>query len=113
MKVFLIISNLNTNIFLQIIILDIHRLPVGFYFDDEIRRKRHEMLVNLIFRELYEYAVDFAEVSVPHSKANIHLLDGPRMKDIWETGKRLIICYPEESITKGTQLNNPAIYSDR
>lgn len=66
-----------------------------------MRTKRHRMLLNLLYQEFEDIAVDYHEVNVPRSKANLHLLDGPRMKDIWESGRRLIICYPEDSAATG------------
>lgn len=51
--------------------------------------------------ELGEYAIGRGQLKSSLSKANLHLLNGPRMKDIWDSGKQILISYPNENISKG------------
>lgn len=67
----------------EIVILDFHRFPVGFTG----RHFRHGRLVDLLEKELKDIAVPFTGV-------------WPKMDDIWQEGKQLIIAYGDNEVAK-------------
>ncbi|XP_077295118.1 PI-PLC X domain-containing protein 2-like [Arctopsyche grandis] len=75
----------------EIVVLDIHRLPYGFSENNKILTDRHTILIEILQREFGHMAVDFNEVMSAVSDSE----NRSTVKDILNTGKRLIICYPE------------------
>lgn len=68
----------------EVIILDFHRFPVGFTG----RPGRHELLAELLHREL-------GHLAIPHLDANITL------DKIWQQKRRLIITYGHNGTVEG------------
>ncbi|KAK0084684.1 hypothetical protein PV325_006594 [Microctonus aethiopoides] len=67
----------------EVVIMDFHRFPVGF----EGRPSRHRRLVSILHRE-------FGGLILKPSRGVDGL--GPTLNDIWNSGRRLIICYGDK-----------------
>ena len=65
--------------------MDLHRFPLGFTG----RSNRHQHLVKVLEKELKEYALPFKKDHVP------------TLGSIWDQGKRLIISYGDNTVSKG------------
>lgn len=67
----------------EIIIMDIHRFPVGFK-----SRKRHHQLLDLLQKEVGDIATPRYFQKSPN---------GPTLNELWKQKKRLIICYADKT----------------
>ncbi|KAF7994164.1 hypothetical protein HCN44_011433 [Aphidius gifuensis] len=67
----------------EVVIMDFHRFPVGF----EGRQGRHRKLISILHRE-------FESLILKPSRGVDGL--GPTLNQIWNSGKRLIICYNDK-----------------
>ncbi|XP_074098536.1 PI-PLC X domain-containing protein 1 [Cotesia typhae] len=67
----------------EVVILDFHRFPVGF----ESRPSRHRRLAIMLYRE-------FGGLILKPSRGVDGL--GPTLNEIWNSGRRLIICYGDK-----------------
>jgi hypothetical protein len=72
----------------EVVILDLHRFPVGFHG----RLSRHRRLVALLTREL-------SPIALPVSSASASTL----LRDIWDRNdsRRLIVAYGDKNIAAG------------
>ncbi|XP_077295162.1 PI-PLC X domain-containing protein 1-like [Arctopsyche grandis] len=89
----------------EIVILDVHQLPAGFYdSNDAILEKRHDTLIEVFLKEFSEYIVDYE--ALMNSVGGTQTL---KVQDIWNSGKKLIIGYPERRIISKYKWLWPAV----
>lgn len=70
------------------IILDLHRFPVGFKVHE---KERHKQLVDILYDEI-------GDIALPriYQKKN-----GPTLREIWKQKRRLIVCYNNNNVALG------------
>lgn len=84
----------------QIVILDIHQLPAGFYdSDNTLIASRHNLLIETLVKMFSDYIVDYDALM-----NSVEVVQGPKVSDIWNTGKKLIIGYPENRVIQRENL---------
>lgn len=64
----------------EVVILDLHRFPVGFKTHE---KERHKQLVDLLYEEV-------GDIAVPKIYQKKY---GPTLREIWKQKRRLIISY--------------------